>query len=278
MIHEVVHLKDHFPFLGAEGKDPTLTLYLPYNMTEMNRQDQKRPAILLCPGGGYAMVSQREAEPIALHFLPLGYNVFILNYSVAPHRFPTQLQEVAAAMELIHANADAWNTDVNRIAIMGFSAGGHLAAHYSNSYDIPEVREVFPESKPVNGSILCYSVITGEAQTKPHQGTFRNLTGNYPLTEEQLDKFCCDRLVSDRTPPAFLWHTAADGAVPVCNSLLYASALAAHKIPFALHIYPFGAHGLATVDAQTNNSLAEEVLPAQTWLPELMAWLKVTFA
>lgn len=275
MTHTTVHLKEHFPFLGEQGRDPLLTTYLPYNMTEMNRQDQKRPTILLCPGGGYGMVSQREAEPIVLHFLPEGYNVFVLTYSVFPHGFPTQLREVAAAMELIHANTESWNVDTDRIAIMGFSAGGHLAAHYSNSFDCPEVREVFPESKGVNASILCYSVINGEEGTA-HQGSFTKLVGHYPLTEDELDKFCCDRLVTDRTPPAFLWHTAADQHVPVRNSLLYATALAAHKIPFALHIFPFGGHGLATVDGQTNDSLKDTTVLAKNWFHELHGWLKIT--
>ena len=161
---EVIHLKEYFPILGENGCDPTLMTFLPYNMTEMNRQDQKRPAILICPGGGYWMVSQREGEAIALNFLPDGYNVFVLTYSVKTHAFPTQIREVAAAMELIHTNADLWNTDKNRIAIMGFSAGGHLAGHYSTCYDIPEVRAVFPDSKPVQASILCYPVITADPQ------------------------------------------------------------------------------------------------------------------
>ena len=101
MRYEVLHLKDRFPFLGENGCDPTLEVYLPQIMTEMGRHDWKRPSILICPGGGYAGVSQREGEPIGLHFLPEGYNVFVLTYSVAPNRFPTQLREVAAAMELI---------------------------------------------------------------------------------------------------------------------------------------------------------------------------------
>lgn len=276
MTHELIHLKDRFPFLGEEGQDPTLTTYLPYNMTEMKRQDQKRPTILLCPGGGYAMVSQRESEPIALHFLPEGYNVFVLTYSVAPHRFPTQLREVAAAMELIYENADRWNVDTNRIAIMGFSAGGHLAAHYTNSFDCPEVRSVFPESKPVQASILCYPVITTQ-QTMGHTGTFQNLTGHFPLTEAETSKFSCERLITDSTPPTFLWHTAADQLVPVGNSLIYAQALSDHKIPFSLHIYPVGAHGLATVDAETNGELSPASLLAVDWLSSLKSWLKITF-
>ena len=279
MLHEQIHLKDHFPFLGENQCDPLLTSYLPYNMSEMKRQEQLRPTILLCPGGGYAMVSQREAEAIAVHFLPEGYNVFVLTYSVAVHHFPVQIREVAAAMELIYENAAQWNVDTDRIAIMGFSAGGHLAAHYSTSYDCAEVREVFPESKAVQASILCYPVITSiDGQGQAHRGTFLNLVGHFPLSEEENEKFSCNRLVSDRTPPAFLWHTAADNTVPVANSLLYAQALSEHNIPFALHIYPFGHHGLSTVDAQTNGELSPASLMAAEWLPSLKQWLKITFA
>ena len=273
---ENIHLKERFPFLGQDGRDPVLTAYLPYNMTEMQRQEQKRPSILLCPGGAYRVVSQREAEPIALHFLPEGFNVFVLTYSVKPHTFPAQLQEVAAAMELIYENADNWNTDTGRIAIMGFSAGGHLAAHYTNAYDCPQVRQVFPESKGVKASILCYPVIC-TAQQHCHKGSFMNVIGHdYPLRPEEEEMFSCDLLVSEGTPPAFLWHTAEDGSVPVMNSLLYAQALARYKIPFALHIYPAGRHGLATVDEQTNGELPPEVQAAQAWLPALKQWLKNT--
>ena len=273
---ETIHLKDHFPFLGENSCDPTLDLFLPYNMTEMGRQDQKRPCILICPGGGYAGVSQREGEPIGLHFLPEGYNVFVLTYSVAPNRFPTQLREVAAAMELIHHNADLWNCDPNRIAILGFSAGGHLAAHYSTGFDCAEVREAFPESKAVNASILCYPVITADP-AYAHMGSFINLTGHDPITAEDMDNFSCEKRVTDHTPPAFLWHTAADGGVPVMNSLLYAGALAKHNIPCELHVYPFGNHGLATVDEHTNNGLDEKTAHAANWLPAVKKWLKLIF-
>ena len=127
MKHEIIHLKDYFSFLGEDGCDPTVEIYLPYNMTEMHRENDKRPCMLVCPGGGYGGCSQREEEPIALQFLSQGYNVFTITYSVAPHRFPTQLREVAALMELIYKNEDDWNCDVSKIAIIGFSAGGHLA-------------------------------------------------------------------------------------------------------------------------------------------------------
>lgn len=277
MKNEVIYLKDRFPFLGKDGKNPDVTLYLPDPMTEMGRDNWKRPCIVICPGGGYGMVSQREAEPLAFYFLPLGYNVFVVRYSVAPNRFPTQLREVAAVMELIYENADAWHCDTRRVAIMGFSAGGHLAAHYSTCYDIPEVREVFPESKPVQASILCYPVITADPAIA-HLGSFRNLLGVEKLTEEQTEKFSCDCRVTDKTPPAFLWHTAEDNVVPVANSLVYARALSDHQIPFALHIYPHGWHGLATVDGETNGELPCKIVIAKDWLEQVRNWLQITLS
>lgn len=274
MLIETIHLKDVYPFLEGDGKDPTLTAYVQHNSIAGKTN---RPGILLCPGGGYSSVSPREAEPIALELLPMGCNVFVLTYSVKPHTFPTQLREVAAAMELIHANAEAWSIDPRKIAIMGFSAGGHLAAHYTNAYDHPEVREVFPDSKPVQASILCYPVISAESACG-HMGSFRNLTGETdPFTRDFIEKYSCDLLVTEKTPPAFLWHTAGDQVVPVVNSLLYAKALAERKIPFGLHIYPHGPHGLATVDGQTNGALQPGSEMARTWLPELDRWLKNLF-
>ncbi len=272
MICKTIQLKDRFPFLGENEKNPNVTLYLPDPMTEMGRNDWKRPCLVICPGGGYAMCSQREAEPIALHFLPEGYNVFVLRYSVAPHRFPTQLREVAAVMELIYENADAWHCDTSRIAIMGFSAGGHLAAHYSTCYNIPEVREVFPESKPVQASVLCYPVITADSEVA-HLGSFQNLLGVEALTPEQEEKFFCDRCVTEKTPPAFLWHTSEDNVVPVANTLRYAEALSRYQIPFAVRIYPFGWHGLATVDDQTNDDLPAKIQKAHSWLQDVKDWL-----
>lgn len=274
---EIIHLKDQYPSLGQNDRDPVLTAYIRSGLTYAEHPDVKQPGILLCPGGGYSNVSPREAEPIALRLVAMGCNVFMLNYSVKPHRFPAQLQEVAAVMEMIHANAEAWNTDLKKIIIMGFSAGGHLAAHYTNAYDCPEVRQLFPESKPVQGSILCYPVISAESICG-HMGSFRNLTGETdPFAPDFIEKFSCDRLVTEKTPPAFVWHTAADTVVPVENSIRYVQALAKYNIPFALHIYPYGPHGLSTVDAVTNKVVKPGSALAKSWLPELEKWLQVQF-
>ncbi len=276
MKHERLELKNYFSFLGEEGRNPVLDIYLPYNMIEMRRENQKRPCMLVCPGGGYGMCSEREAEPVALHFLPEGFNVFVLTYSVAPNRFPTQIREVAAAVELIYKNAEEWNCDTEKIAIMGFSAGGHLAAHYSTMFDCKEVREVFPESKSVNASVLCYPVINANARTA-HMGSFINLLGHQPETKEEEEYFSCDKQVREITPPAYIWHTAEDGCVPVKNSLLYAGALAEKGVPFELHIFPFGGHGLSTCDSQTIDDMMPVFEYNSAWLTDLKKWLNLIF-
>ena len=276
MRFEILHLRDTFPVLGEAGRDATLTAYLPDNLSEMNRENELRPCLLICPGGGYEFCSQRESEPIALHFLTEGFNVFILNYSTAPHRYPAQLCEVAASMELLYQHADAWHCDTARIAIMGFSAGGHLAAHESNADSCTEVRAVFPNSHPVSAAILCYPVITADSAWA-HMGSFDALTGKSERTADEIQKFSCDRLVSDKTPPTFLWHTAVDATVPVMNSLLYAQALAAHHVPFELHIYPQGGHGLSTCDRQTLDEVLSEHEYDRTWLACAKHWLHYIF-
>ena len=275
MIHEIIHMKNHFPFLGDNGCDPTLTLYVQDMNPEINRKDKLLPAILVCPGGGYSFVSAREAEPMAMKFMPWGFHIFVLTYSVAPNHFPTQIRQAAAAMELIHANAEAWGVDTNRIAIMGFSAGGHLACHYSNCYDDPAVREVFPDSKPVNACVLTYPVISADPRYC-HAGSIRNVSGHEEPTAADVDYFSLQNRVTPRTPPTFLWHTAADELVPVMNSLLYAQALADNHVPFAMRIYPNGAHGLATADDQTCPTLQYPASEANAWITDAAKWLKNT--
>lgn len=263
---EMVFLRSVFHQLPETEKDPTLTVYL----AEGNCA---RPGILVCPGGGYSYCSDREAAPVAEKLLPMGYNVFVLDYAVEPDRFPNQILQVAAAMELIHANAEKWNTDLDRIAILGFSAGGHLACHYTNAFDCPEVREIFPDSKPVQASILCYPVITTR-EAYCHKGSFENLSGRKAPFE---DRFSCEKLVNDKTPPTFIWHTAPDKTVPVFNSLLYAQALSEKKIPYSLHIYPYGGHGLSTVEPEINPNLPAGAELAKRWLTDLELWLKEIF-
>lgn len=276
MRHERIYLKDHFSFLGENGKNPYVDMYLPYNLVEMKRQDEKRPCMVVCPGGGYGMCSEREAEPIAFKYLEDGYDVFVINYSVAPHRFPSQLCEVAATMELIYKNAEEWHCDTEKVAIIGFSAGGHLAAHYSNAYNCKEVREIFPESKPVQASILSYPVISIDFP-ECHEGSFVNLLGHKPTEKEEIEYFSCEYLVSENTPPSFIWHTAEDNCVPVKNSLVYALALSAKKISYELHIYPYGCHGMSSCDHQVLDNVTETAVYNSKWVDASKKWLKLIF-
>ena len=214
---------------------------------------------------------------IALKFLNWGFNVFVLHYSCAPHRYPTQLHEVASVFEKIYEKADEWSCDTSKIGIIGFSAGGHLAAHYSNAYNCDEVRSQFPDSKKPNFSVLSYPVISAD-ESFTHKGSFINLLGEYPKGND-VAKFSCDKLVTSDTPPTFIWHTTEDQSVPVKNSLVYATALADNNVPFSLHVYPYGVHGLATCDYLTNNEdqLDNKTLVAKNWLNDFKKWFDNTF-
>ena len=267
-------LSKHFGFIAESGADPVLEAYLPFNLSEMRRENEKRPSLLICPGGGYAMCSQREAEPIALNFLSEGFNVFVLWYSNSPFRFPVQLRETAAAMKLIEERAGEWNVDPADISIMGFSAGAHLAAQYSNLFDSDEVRSVVSEPLKPRLSLLCYPVITADERFT-HSGSFENLLGHFPLDENEMKKHSCELLVTEKTPPTFLFHTASDGAVPVENSLLYSFALSRNGVPFELHVYPFGQHGLATSDRHTLDEVTDIQRYDADWISEAKRWLRL---
>lgn len=270
---EKLYLKDYFPELGKNGCNAYVECYILDQMKACPLQYDAHPCLLICPGGAYVFTSDREAEPVALNFMAEGYSVFVLRYSVAPHTFPQRLLEVAATMELIHQNAKEWECNADDVTIMGFSAGGHLAAQYSNRYDCEEVRTIFPESKPVQKAVLAYPVITWE---KPyaHEETLENFVGHPPVSGEE--KGCsCELLVTEKTPPTFLWHTTEDATVPVENSLIYARKLAQYKVPFELHIYPYGGHGLSTSDEHTCTNVDESTRYNHRWVEECKRWLKL---
>lgn len=271
MTNERFYLKEYFPELGANGANAYIDTYVP----ETIYKKKKYPCMVVIPGGGYHATSDREAEVIGIPFMAEGYRIVVVRYSVAPHRFPQHLREVAGAMELIYQHAEEWNIDTTKISIIGFSAGGHLAAQYSNRYNCPEVREIFPDSKPVQAAILCYAVLSADERYR-HAGTIKNYVGHSDPVEPTECLVSCELTVTEDTPPTYLWHTAEDGAVPVECSLIYAQALRAHKVPFELHIYPYGQHGLALA----NETVYEETLPpekayVQKWVDEVKGWLKL---
>ena len=186
------------------------------------RPNEKRPVILMCPGGGYEMTSDREAEPMAMRFLAMGYHVAILRYSVSPARYPVALQQVAESVLYLKDHAEEFHIDPEKIVVQGCSAGGHLAANYGVAWNSPFLTKLMgmgknPEQLRVAGLLLCYPVITsGE---KAHEGSFRNLLGDQ--YEKKKAELSLEDQVTPDTPPTFLWHTATDDTVPVENSLYF---------------------------------------------------------
>lgn len=249
----------------------------PYLETYILSGNKKRGAVLICPGGGYARTSDREAEPIAMQFTAKGYHAFVLYYSVAPNRHPKPLLDVSRAMCLIRQNCDKWNIDRNKIAVCGFSAGGHLAAslgiHYDKSYLTTE-GIVAGENRP-DAMILAYPVIT--MKEFRHNGSKENLLGK-DAKEELINELSLETQVSEKTPPAFIWHTVEDQSVPVENSLMLACALQEKKIPFELHIYPNGPHGLSLANEETDSGSMGSYPHVSGWINLCIDWLGGVFS
>lgn len=259
--------------INIKGFEAKLTGYIMKNDTVFQK-DRRRPAILILPGGGYQYTSVREAEPIALKFIGMGYQTFVLDYSCAPTgaKYPVALCQALTAMQLINENADEWFIDAGKTAIMGFSAGGHLAASVSCMYEdagiISEMENAGVAAnlkwiKPA-ACILGYPVITAD-EKYTHIGSIESLTG-MSIGNVDKDFFSMEKKVSEKTPPTFLWHTWADGAVNVQNSLKYASALKEHGVTAELHIFPFGGHGLALANEETSHPDGHEIVDeCQEW-------------
>ena len=204
-----------------------------------------RPVIVICPGGGYGMVSDREAEPIAMRFLGAGYHAVILRYSVAPAaHYPTALRQLAWTVAYLREHAAEYHIDPNKVVVAGFSAGGHLAASYGVFWKkktfLAEELEVDAKQLRPNGLLLSYPVIT--SGPKAHRDSFKNLLGDQ--YDNLVDEMSLENQVTLDTPKTFLWHTAPDDCVPVENSILFFTALHALEIPVEMHIYPVGGHGL----------------------------------
>lgn len=256
----------------------TLTAYLADNSPEIEPA-RVRPAVLICPGGGYAFVSDREAEPVALRLLAAGYQALVLRYSVGQnHPYPAALLELATAMQLTRQNAAAWHINPDQIVVAGFSAGGHLAGSLGTSWDGPLLKRYgfnAAEVKP-NALMLAYPVIT--AGKFAHRDSFLNLLGPKP-DEAALAAVSLEHQVSPATPPTFLWATVTDDTVPVENTLLFANALQANHVSFELHLFPSGRHGLSLATHETysqRNAYGIEPVVAQ-WVPLFTKWVDTQF-
>ncbi len=273
MIHKKIEIKAH----GMEAVGNLYTYFLDSSI-EM-RPNEKRPVILMCPGGGYEMTSDREAEPMAMQFLAMGYHVAILRYSVCPVRYPAALLQVAESVLYLKEHADEYHIDPEKIVVQGCSAGGHLAANYGIAWNSPFLTKLMgmendPERLCVAGLLLCYPVITsGE---KAHEESFRNLLGEQ--YEEKKEELSLENQVTPDTPPTFLWHTATDETVPVENSLYFFQSCLQQGVSAELHIYPVGGHGLSLANEETcrANGIGVQkecqswISLAQTWLEEIL--------
>lgn len=204
-----------------------------------------RPAVVLCPGGAYEFTNDRESEPVAMAFLGMGFHVFSLRYSTEKGSWPEALLELALAIKIVRRRAKEWNIDSERIIVVGFSAGGHLAAEYCCKWNqkwLADKLDANIQQLRPSALVLGYPVIT--AGTYSHERSLKNLLGDQDRPEQRRN-ISLEYQVGPHVPPTFLWHTANDEMVPVENSLLFASALSASGVPFELHIYPFGAHGIS---------------------------------
>jgi len=250
--------------LGEDAKDiPTLTPFLPEPAAGTGA------AIIICPGGGYGGLASHEGKDYAEWLNQHGVAGFVLKYRLgsAGYRHPRMLEDVSRAVRLVRAKAADWKLDPKRIGVMGSSAGGHLASTLLTHFDSGRPDSDDPierESSRPDLGILCYPVITLGKHT--HQGSKKNLLGNDPPPE--LVQFLSNELqVTPQTPPIFIWHTVEDAAVPLENTLDFAAALRKAGVPFDLHVYEKGRHGIGLADKPPFANV-------HPWAKDCVFWLK----
>lgn len=270
-----VDLYDYYKIERKYNTSGYLTTYI-YDNCEKIGKDRLSPAMLVIPGGGYGFCSQREGEPVALRYLSYGFKTFVLDYSVAPVRYPYPLIEAIMAINYIRENADAYNIEKNKVSAIGFSAGGHLCSMLGSIFDSVDIYKIFKPTENVrpDALILGYPVITsGEGA---HIGSFNNLCGEENI--ELQNKLDITNLVNKNSSPAFIFSTSDDETVPVINSLLISTSYAKHNVPFSLHIFGTGKHGCSlndiTVYNKDDEKLNNNTKSLSSWVSLSIEWLK----
>lgn len=234
-----------------------------------------RPLILLCPGGGYVMTSDREAEPIAMQFLAAGFHVAILRYSVAPARYPVALREVAWSMAWLRTHAEEYHIDKNRIITMAF----RLVVIWLHPMEISG-KTMSSSQRSLAWKQSCFArmdrslaIRVISSGPKAHRDSFTSLLGEH--YDELVDAMSLENQVNENVPPTFLWHTETDDLVPVENSILFFNALHEHHIPVEMHIYPIGGHGISLATEETRYRDGGGIfLQCQNWIEMAIRWAK----
>lgn len=269
MIHETISLT----VPGADGAAELIT-YAPDNFPELGA-DRLRPALIICPGGGYHFLTDREGEPVALRFAGLGCAAFLLKYHVAPRaRWPVPQRQLLSAVAYVRDHWQRYHIDPHAVVVMGFSAGGHLAGSAGLMWNKQEIYRPLRRRPAVfrpDGAVLCYPVVTSGPAA--HRGSMENLLGE--RYEELLELVSLERRVTRQAPPFFIWHTADDTCVPVENSLLLDKALRARGVESELHIYPHGSHGQSLADHTVFAPGQDWAVsaPCSMWVTHCAAWL-----
>lgn len=245
------------------GKLPATVIgYLHDDISSVCNAPALNPALVICAGGGYMHVSPREADPVAFRFLSRGINTFLLNYSIGDEiKAEKPLVQLAAAVSYIKEHAAELGVDKERVGVMGFSAGAHLAASLAVHHSAPMLAD-YPDSRP-SLAVLGYPVITSGEYA--HRGSFDALC----QSKEELEFYNLQDHVDDNTAPCYIFHTANDTAVPVENSLLFALALSKHKIPYEMHIFESGVHGISIA----TNSVGTPSDRVGEWCDEAFKWM-----
>lgn len=269
MTYETIDLYEYFSLPKGRNAAGTLTVYARECNPEI--KEKLRPAMLVIPGGGYEWVSRREAEPVAMEFLYGGYSVFVLDYTVhTPH--PVPLLEAAMAVAYIRENAEKYYVDRAHVGAVGFSAGGHLCATLATMYGEACVKEALGNRAALvrpDAVVLSYAVITTGLRT--HGGTAKTISGGDAALQEKMS---LEKRVTKDSSPAFLWHTVEDDCVPVQNALLMAEAYLKAGVPFDLHVFESGGHGMSTVNGEvTDGDYPEAVARAGKWVELALSWL-----
>ena len=259
---KIIDLWEGEPPLYIGGEIPKLTYY----KAEVKRG---RGTVVICPGGGYVNRAPHEGVGYARFLNECGLDVFVLDYRVAPNRFPASLLDARRAIRYVRANAEKYGIDPEKIAIMGSSAGGHLAAlasNYKKPIDGEGVDELDATDPMPNAQILCYPVTDFES----HNGSYKKLLGEDHELDARLE-VTPNLLVGEHTPPAFIWHTFEDAAVAIASTYDYVTRLKRYDIPTELHVYPYGRHGLGL-----GNVPERGIVPhVQSWSTLLCCWLKL---